>query len=81
MKNGRNFVEISLSDSGPGLPPDVKQHLFQPLGQDRRPGHSGIGLSIVASLVEHLEGFITCQSDSMRGTTFKILLPYTDGKE
>jgi nitrogen-specific signal transduction histidine kinase/HD-like signal output (HDOD) protein len=77
-KNGRNFVEIILSDSGPGLPPDVMQHLFQPLEPDRRPGHSGLGLSIVASLVERLGGIITCQNDSGQGTTFSILLPRTD---
>jgi HD-like signal output (HDOD) protein/nitrogen-specific signal transduction histidine kinase len=80
-KNGRHFVEIIMNDSGPGLPPDVKQRLFQPLGQDRRPGHSGIGLSVVASLVKRLEGFITCQSDPGQGTTFSILLPRTNGEE
>ncbi|MEI6704965.1 MAG: ATP-binding protein, partial [Deltaproteobacteria bacterium] len=80
-KNGRHFVEILLSDSGPGLPPDVMQRLFQPLEPDRRPGHSGIGLSIVASLVERLGGIITCQSDSGHGTTFSILLPRTNGNE
>jgi HD-like signal output (HDOD) protein/nitrogen-specific signal transduction histidine kinase len=79
-RNGRDFIEILLSDSGPGLPPDVQQRLFQPLEPDRRPGHSGIGLSIVADLVEHLEGFITCQSDAGHGTTFRILLPQTGGK-
>ena len=81
VKNGRPCIEIILSDSGPGLPPDVKQRLFQPLGQDRRPGHSGIGLSIVASLVERIEGFITCQSNPGFGTTFSILLPCTNGNE
>jgi nitrogen-specific signal transduction histidine kinase len=80
-KNGRHFIEILLSDSGPGLPPDVMQCLFQPLEPDRRPGHSGIGLSIVASLVERLGGIITCQSDSGQGTTFSILLPRTNRNE
>lgn len=80
-KNGRPCIEIVLSDSGPGLPPEVKQRLFQPLEQDRRPGHSGIGLSIVASLVERHEGFITCQSYSGFGTTFSILLPHINGNE
>ena len=81
IKNGCHFVEILLSDSGPGLPPDVMQRLFQPLEPDRRPGHSGIGLSIVASLVERLGGIITCQSDYGQGTTFSILLPRTNRNE
>jgi signal transduction histidine kinase len=73
--NGRFYVEISLRDSGPGLPPDIMQRLFQPLDDRQRPGHSGIGLSIVASLVEGLDGLIKCQSDVGTGTSFIILLP------
>jgi len=75
-QDGRSYIEIRLSDTGPGLPPEVMQHLFQPLGPDRRrPGHAGLGLSIVAALVEQLEGRITCQSKAGRGTRFSILLP------
>lgn len=70
----QGYIEIRLSDSGPGLPPEVMQCLFQPLDPNRRPGHSGIGLSIVASLVERLGGQITCQSQAGMGTSFIILL-------
>jgi nitrogen-specific signal transduction histidine kinase len=78
-KNDHSFVEIVLSDSGPGLPPDVKQRLFQQLEPTRRPGHSGLGLSIVAMLVAHLGGFISCQSEAGSGTSFTILLPRHNG--
>lgn len=74
-QNGRSYVEIRVSDTGPGLPPDVIKHLFQPLDPKRRPGHSGVGLSIVAGLVERLEGRITCQSKADLGTSYSILLP------
>lgn len=74
-QNGRGFIEIRLSDTGPGIPPDVMQQLFKPLEPNRRPGHSGVGLSIVAGLVERLEGHITCQNTTGRGTSFSILLP------
>ena len=67
-------VEIRLSDTGPGIPPDVKARLFQPLAPDRRPDNSGVGLSIVASLVERLGGKITCDSSPEQGTTFTIRL-------
>lgn len=67
-------VEIALSDSGPGIPPDVMARLFQPLPPDRRPAHSGVGLSIVASLVERLGGEISCDSSPGEGTTFTIRL-------
>lgn len=74
-QNGRASIEIRLSDSGPGLPSDIMPHLFKPLDPNRRPGHSGVGLSIVAGLVERLDGCITCQSEAGRGTVFSILLP------
>jgi signal transduction histidine kinase/HD-like signal output (HDOD) protein len=73
--NGRCYVEIRLSDSGPGLPRDVMERLFQPLDGRRRPGHCGIGLSIVAALVESLDGLIMCRSSAGKGTSFVILLP------
>jgi HD-like signal output (HDOD) protein/nitrogen-specific signal transduction histidine kinase len=74
-QNGRPYIEISMSDTGPGMPSDVMERIFQPLDPSRRPNHSGIGLSIVAGLVERLNGRITCQSRQGRGTTFSILLP------
>ena len=67
-------LEIRLSDTGPGIPPDVKARLFQPLAADRSPASSGLGLSIVASLVERLGGQITCDSSPGAGTTFTIRL-------
>lgn len=72
--NGRFYVEIALRDSGPGLPPEVMQRLFQPK-EESRPGHAGIGLSIVWSLVEELDGVIKCRSNAGMGTSFYILLP------
>jgi signal transduction histidine kinase/HD-like signal output (HDOD) protein len=70
--NASGSVEIRLSDSGPGLPPDVKARLFKPLEPDRRPANSGLGLSIVASLVEKLGGQISCETSPKEGTTFII---------
>jgi signal transduction histidine kinase len=72
---GRIYTQLSVVDNGPGLPEDVKLKLFQPLGLQRRPGHSGLGLSIVGQLVAQLGGRISCQSTQGRGTAFTILLP------
>lgn len=74
MQDGRVYIAVSMSDSGPGLPDDVRQRLFQPLEANRRPGHSGIGLSIVGELVERMGGQISCQSSPGQGTSFTILL-------
>ena len=80
-QNGRAYIEIRLGDTGPGLPPDVMHRIFQPLDPYRRPGHSGVGLSIVAGLVERLDGRITCQSKAGLGTSYSILLPKSRGDE
>ena len=73
--NGEYYTEIQMSDSGPGLPPDVVKNVFKPLDPDRKPGHYGIGLSIVESLVEQLSGFIFFHSQPGVGTSFSILIP------
>lgn len=67
-------VEIRLGDTGPGIPPEVMARLFQPLDPDRSSANSGVGLSIVASLVERLGGEISCNSSPGQGTTFTIRL-------
>lgn len=72
---GCRVVEIRLSDSGPGIPADVSERLFEPLAPDRRPANSGVGLSIVASLVERVGGEITCNS-TPQGTTFTIRIAF-----
>lgn len=75
-QDGRSYIEIRLSDTGPGMPPEVMRHLFHsPLPDHNRSGHVGLGLSIVAALVEQIEGRITCQSKTGRGTRFSILIP------
>lgn len=72
---GRECVEIRVADNGPGLPADVIQRMFQPLDPERRPGHAGMGLSIVAALVKGLGGQITFQTRAGEGTTFVVVLP------
>jgi len=48
---------------------------FQPLGVNRRPGRSGLGLSIVQSLVASLAGQVSCQTAPGRGVRFDVLIP------
>lgn len=74
-QNGIAYFEIRVGDDGPGLPKDVIPGLFRPLDPNRRPGHSGVGLSIVAGLVEGLDGRITCQTKAGLGTCYSILFP------
>ena len=73
--DGANYVEIVVTDSGPGLPRDVLEHLFEPVSSTKGGEHFGLGLSIVNGLVREMGGTIRCSSDNKNGTRFQILLP------
>ena len=74
------YVEITISDDGPGIPAEIKTRLFEPYASTKRGNHSGLGLSIVHTIIQTLKGTISCESDPGDGTTFRICLPtaYTD---
>lgn len=76
MSNHRHehFIEIIVADSGSGMPPDVAEQLFDPLETAKGDGHAGLGLSIVKSLTEAMQGSIIFKTGAT-GTTFQILLP------
>jgi signal transduction histidine kinase len=69
------FVEIEVSDDGPGIPLEQQEGLFQPMTSNKGGGHAGIGLSIVKELVEELGGSIGFNSSEESGTSFRLLLP------
>ncbi len=69
-------IEITVSDDGPGIPPDVMSRIFDPFFTTKDVGEgSGLGLSIVHGIVERHGGHITVQSRVGEGTTFRITLP------
>ena len=72
------YLELSVSDNGPGLSPEVLANLFSPVKSTKDGAHHGLGLSIVHSLVKKLGGHITCRS-GRTGTAFEILLPAWSG--
>jgi PAS domain S-box-containing protein len=67
-------VEISVSDTGPGLSPDVEAELFEPFVTDK-PDGMGIGLSICRSLVQAHGGSLRAESVLGEGTTFRFTIP------
>ncbi len=69
-----HFIEILVADSGPGIPPDVAEKIFDPLDTAKGNGHAGLGLSIVKSLTESMQGSVTFKTGAS-GTTFQISLP------
>ncbi len=71
---GKEHIEISISDDGPGINPEKLPKLFSPVETQKGSDHAGLGLTIVKNLVNELHGSISCKS-SKKGTSFHILLP------
>jgi len=72
--DGQRQIEIEVADTGPGLPASVVKRLFEPVVSDKGGDHAGLGLSISRSLVERLNGQLSCAS-TPQGTHFLIRLP------
>ena len=75
------YVEVTVSDTGSGIAPELLPHIFDAFVQgqqpaDRASGGLGVGLSIVKSLIEMHGGNVTASSDGIgRGSTFTLRLP------
>jgi signal transduction histidine kinase len=75
----KEIIEILVQDNGCGIDPDEQEQVFAPFYQakDPMPG-TGIGLSIVKSMVEAHNGTIRLESEPGRGCSFYIELPFCD---
>ncbi|PZX12258.1 hypothetical protein LX81_03665 [Palleronia aestuarii] len=65
---------ITVSDTGPGLPPRAREHLFQPFHSSGR-GGTGLGLTIASDLVRGHGGRLRLVETGKSGTVFEIVLP------
>jgi signal transduction histidine kinase len=73
-----DWVQMSVSDNGPGIPPSLHEHIFELNYSGRgitRPSKLGFGLWWVKTLMTRLGGSVSVQSDGNQGTTFKLRFP------
>ena len=64
---------VSIQDNGPGIPDDLRRHIFDPF-VTTKPGGTGLGLPLVAKLIGDHGGVIDLDSRPRR-TVFRIMLP------
>jgi signal transduction histidine kinase len=70
----RRYVQVKITDSGPGIPKDVLPRVFDPFFTTRMKG-TGLGLSISQSIVKEHSGFLSVHAVEHKGTTVTIDLP------
>ncbi len=72
-------LEVCVRDNGPGVPEEIRQHLFDPFVTTKASGN-GLGLALVAKVVGEHGGIVECDSTPKR-TVFRLLLPLQSGRE
>jgi signal transduction histidine kinase len=66
-------LSLVVSDAGPGIPEEIRDHLFEP-GYSRRVGGTGLGLAISQLLARQIGATLVLEKSSSEGTTFRVTL-------
>ncbi len=76
LSRNKRFVNITITDSGVGIPPSVQMHIFDPFFTTSEVGKgTGLGLSVSYSIIKRHGGTITVRSEQDKGSTFTISIP------
>ena len=74
VSNGEPGVGVIVEDSGPGVPPELREQIFNPFFTSKKDG-VGLGLSIVAKIVDDHRGTIRLENNTPRGARFHVFFP------
>src|SRR6266446_3721269 len=74
-------AELDVSDSGEGMPEDVRRQIFDPFFTTRAPQRTGLGLSVVHGVVNRHHGSVRVRSEPGGGTTVTLWLPAGHARE
>jgi CheY-like chemotaxis protein len=70
------YLELTVKDTGPGLSPDILEHIFEPYFTTKEKGlGTGLGLSVVHGIVQRHGGLIRVQTQPGAGSCFRVFLP------
>jgi PAS domain S-box-containing protein len=73
------YINLRVVDNGPGIPEAVRDKIFEPFFSTKaRRDRNGLGLAMVARLVDEMQGHITFESALGVGTRFEVLLPLVE---
>ncbi len=76
------YIQLSISDTGHGIDPEIKVNIFDPYFTTKPIGKgTGMGLAIVLGIVKNHNGAISVYSEKNKGTSFKVLFPVIEGEE
>ena len=80
LNTNREWVQISIEDTGVGIAQEDIRHIFEPFFTTKDEGYGvGLGLSTVYGIIEHHRGTVEAESRGGQGTTFTIKLPVYAG--
>jgi len=74
VSNGEPGVAVFVEDTGPGVPPELHEQIFNPFFTSKKDG-VGLGLSIVAKIVDDHRGTIRLEKNTPRGARFHVFFP------
>ena len=80
-KMASDIVSIEIADNAGGISKEAAERLFEPFFTTKQPGEGmGLGLSIVKTIVDALNGHITVFNNDQGGATFKVTIPLRNGE-